>query len=159
MYRLRIFHEGLIKTLPLQDPILTAGSAPENDIVLEGAGSPSVALRLTQIEGGYSASAAHPKSKPLWNGKRSDQFLFKPGDLMEIGSARLLLELDGGEAGKAAPHAGSVRARSPGDGRGDGGGISSGLSRLCAMVAEERDLRTLLSKVMDLLLETLGGNE
>ncbi len=157
MYRLRIFHEGQTRSLPLQETVMTAGSAPENDIVLHGAGTVPVAVRLTQTDLGYSVTAAHPKAKPLWNGKRTDQFLLQPGDLMEIGSARLLLEkmelmeTDGGSFVKAPQPSGESAHPAL--------GISTGLSRLCAMVAEERDLRTLLSKVMRLLLDTLGGNE
>jgi transcriptional regulator with GAF, ATPase, and Fis domain len=147
MYRLRIFHEGRTWTLPMQEPVLTAGSSSENDIVLEGSGSPPVAVRLTRTDDGYSVSSAHSKSKPLLNGKRSDQFVLMPGNLMELGSARLLLEAEAPAGGRAAPVPGQ------------GSAISSGLTRLCGMVAEERDLRTLLTKAMNLLLESLGGKE
>jgi transcriptional regulator with GAF, ATPase, and Fis domain len=146
MYRFRIFHQGRSKPVPLQEPALTVGKSPENDVVLDGADIPDVALRLTLSDRGYSATTVSPKAKPLINGKRADQFPIAPGDLVEFGAYRLLME-DAPEAGReAAPIASD-------------GGISAGLSKLCALVAEERDLETLLSKIMRLLLETFGGND
>jgi transcriptional regulator with GAF, ATPase, and Fis domain len=156
---MRIFSEGQIRTVSLQEPVLTAGSGAENDLVLAGANIPEVAIRLTQTDLGFSVTAANAKFKPLWNGKPCDQFMLKPGDLMEIGSSRLLLESEVqysqsdtmGQKG-AMPGINLTTVNHKNE-------ISAGLSKLCLLVAEERDLKTLLSKVMHLLLETLGGKE
>ncbi|MDB5105068.1 MAG: Response regulatory protein [Fibrobacteres bacterium] len=144
MHRLRIFEAGSVKSIPLADSVLTAGTAPDNEIVLTGSDIPPIALRLSLTGDGYSVSVAGPKAKPSLNGERSEHFRFRPGDLLEIGSARLLLELDAAPAMQ-----GDAVSR----------GFSASLSKLCALVAEERDLKTLLTRVMGLLLESFGGTE
>jgi transcriptional regulator with GAF, ATPase, and Fis domain len=146
MYRFRVFHEGHVTTIPLQDSVLTAGKSPENEIILEGSDIPDVALRFALTDAGYSVVVANTKAKLTINGKRAGQFMTRPGDLIEIGNFRLLMESEPAESREQA----GVRADRD---------ISSGLSKLCALVAEERNLKALLSKVMQLLLETLGGNE
>lgn len=146
MYRFRIFHNGRVTTVPLQDAVLTAGKSPENDIVLEGPKIPDVALRLALNDEGYSIAVTDTRAKPLVNGKRANQFMAKPGDLIEMGEFRLLMELEAAEGRDL-------------EGQRPDRDLTSGLSKLCAMVAQERDLRNLLSKVMRLLLETFGGNE
>ncbi|MEO7425108.1 MAG: sigma 54-interacting transcriptional regulator, partial [Fibrobacteria bacterium] len=125
---------------------MTLGKALENEIVMDGPEIPDVALRLTMAEGGYAASTVSAKAKTLVNGVRTDQFLIKPGDLIEIGAFRLLMELEPDRG----PQSETVSTRL---------GITHGLCKLCDLVAEERDLNALLSKIMGLLLETFGGNE
>lgn len=146
MRRLRIFHQGRVILFPLREPVLTLGSDGGNDIVLAGGDLPPLAARIRLAEDGYRLESVSAKVKTLRNGKREDAFALAPGDLAELGSARLLVEDDGPGPAEAE------RAR------GDSA-LSAGLSALCAMVAEEHDLKTLLGKAMRLLLDQLGGDE
>lgn len=144
MYRFRIFEKGLVRLVPVAEPVLTVGLSQENDIVLQAPDVPPLALRVALTGEAFTVAAAGPKCKPFHNGKRADQFDLRPGDLLEVGGARLLLEREDGESG-ARP------AASP--------AVPPGLSRLCALVAEERDLKALLRKVMRLSLESFQGDE
>jgi transcriptional regulator with GAF, ATPase, and Fis domain len=149
MFCLRIFQPCHHLILPLGEDLLTAGSAPENEIVLQGPGQPPLAFRLSRSETGYVFASASPHCKALINGKRSESSHLKPGDRLELGNAVFILD-----------HADSPSASAPGE-RGDrsGSGFRSGLSRLCALVAEERDLKILLEKIMRMLQETFDGDE
>ena len=156
---LRIFHPEGSRVVSLRDPALTVGSSPDNEVVLTDPEVPLLALRLTLTAEGYIVAPAPGKSKVELNGKRLAQVLLKPGDMLRLGSHNVLFDREAhGESGAeaiAGPESGSAA----GNAAGTPAGIPAGLSRLCAMVAEERDLKTLLAKVMRLLLDTLGGNE
>ena len=145
MPRLRIYHQGRIAAFSLREAVHTVGSEAGNDVVLAGGDLPPLAARIRLGEAGYLLESASPKVKPLRNGKRDDGFPLAPGDLIELGPVRILVE--GEEAGAVAP---AARSDAP---------LAEGLSALCALVAEERDLKTLLGKAMRLLLDLLGGDE
>jgi transcriptional regulator with GAF, ATPase, and Fis domain len=84
------------------------------------------------------------------NGKRVDPAFLRPGDRLEVG--RLILILDhASEASskEAAPEAADRR----------GVPLQSGLAKLCALVAEERDMNVLMQNLMNLLLEAFGGDD
>jgi transcriptional regulator with GAF, ATPase, and Fis domain len=146
MYRFRIFCKGQVRFWPIQDPVLLIGSGPDADLVLEDRDIPAVALRLALIGDAFSASAADAKAKPWFNARRADQAELRPGDLIELGGTRLLLESDaGGPEGEAEKTLATA--------------MPPGLERLCALVSEERDLEALLGKVMRLSLEVFAGDE
>jgi transcriptional regulator with GAF, ATPase, and Fis domain len=150
MYRFRIFAKGQVRLWPIQDPVILIGSGREADLVLEGPDIPPVALRLALTGDAFTASAADAKAKPCFNARRADQAELRPGDLIELGGARLLLESDPGGADGGRDTEGGKQAP---------GAMPPGLERLCALVSEERDLEALLGKVMRLSLEVFAGDE
>ena len=142
--------------MSLREPALTLGSAAENEIVLLDPEVPPLALRMTMAMDGYSVTPANPKAKVEVNGKRLNQALLKAGDILRIGSHRILFDQsDRSDLLDRDPEAGSGAAAVPSA----AAATPAGLSKLCALVAEERDLKVLLSKIMRLLLDTMGGKE
>ncbi|GEM_PF-235578 len=163
MFCFRVFQNGKATTVPLQESFLTGGSAPDNEIVLADPAIPGVAFRMTLDVSGYTLSSAHAQSKPVVNGKRADKILLRAGDRLEIGSLALVLdnleEIPGSvQVTSSAGHGSASGAINSGR---DASlpGFREGLARLCALVAGERDLQTLLTKTMGLLLEVFGGKE
>ncbi len=147
MYCLRIFHEKGSEIVPLLEPTLTLGSAPENEIILSDPEIPSVALRMFLAEGGLKIALVQTRVKFSLNGKRCEEGVLKPGDRLELGSYALILDhlqqLQDSEGEK-------VELKS---------NLQTGLTKLCALVATERDLQTLVTKIMGLLIEVFKGNE
>jgi transcriptional regulator with GAF, ATPase, and Fis domain len=116
------------------------GRGRENDLVLDDPEVPEIAFSLARVEDGFRVTSADARLR--LNGKRCGQGLFRIGDLLEFGPYRAILDLSGPEpAGPSRPDA-----------------VPPGLSRLCALVAEEHDLRNLLKRILDLLVNTLGGD-
>jgi transcriptional regulator with GAF, ATPase, and Fis domain len=151
MYCLRIYGPGSHEVMALGEAMLTAGSDAENEIVLKGPGFPALAFGLSRAEGGYAFASASPLCRALVNGKRCDSILLKPGDRLEAGGSVLILDFAGHPAaGAPCPDSGTA-ARDV--------ALRAGLSRLCSLVAEERDLKILLDKTMRVLLETFGGDD
>jgi len=150
MYRFRIISKGQVRLWPFPDSVVLIGSGPDSDLVLAGADIPPLALRLSLSGDSFRADALDPKAKPIFNAKRADAAEVRPGDLIELGGTRLLLEKDaaGGHESAGAGPAIPSEAKVP-----------PGLARLCALVAEERDLESLLRQVMRLSLEAFHGDE
>src|SRR5687768_15808416 len=132
-------------TLPLNEAGRTAGSAPYNDNVLPEPSVPDLAFRITLMEGGAALAAVHPSWRPRVNGLPSVTSLLRPGDRVEAGGLVLTLAF---QEEPARPSGGGCRPE-----------FREALTRLCAWVAEERDLHGLLVKFMKLLLEAFHGNE
>jgi transcriptional regulator with GAF, ATPase, and Fis domain len=159
MFGFRCFGPEGARTLPVQESVLTAGRSPDNEIHLDDPDIPELALRFTLAEGGIHLAVLDPRFRPLVNGSRVENRLLRPGDRLEAGSRVLILDLLD-EADSASPQPdGSRGAEDGGPGGPRRNGFRAGLARLCALVAEERDLKGLLEKLMRLLLDTLGGNE
>src|SRR3954464_10916640 len=144
MYSLRIFHSGKARLVPLEDAALTVGSASDNDVVLDDSSLPALAFGLTLSDSGYvvrSIQHAAISKIPLVNGVPGEGALLRPGDRLELGSFAMILEAADAVEAPERP------------------GLGEGLSKLCAWVAEERDLKALLEKAMQLLLQTFGADE
>ncbi|MBW8886919.1 MAG: sigma 54-interacting transcriptional regulator [Fibrobacteres bacterium] len=150
MYRFRIFSKGKVRLWPLPDSVVLIGSGADCDLVLEGADIPPLALRLSLTGDSFRADSLDPKAKPIFNAKRADAAEVRTGDLIELGATRILIEkdADGGDKSVGADPALSSE-----------GAVPPGLARLCALVAEERDLESLLRQVMRLSLEAFRGDE
>jgi transcriptional regulator with GAF, ATPase, and Fis domain len=144
MFCFRIFHPQGSSIVSLREPAITLGSSHENEVVVEDIEVPPLALRMALGADGYIILPCTPKFKLEVNGKKVSQGLLKVGDILQMGSHRLIF--DNEVTNKILPPSSESN-------------IPKGLSKLCALVAEERDLKVLLSKTMHLLLETMGGNE
>jgi DNA-binding NtrC family response regulator len=155
MFCFRLFSPGRTGSLALGEAALTAGRAADNDLILDDPSIPEVAFRLTVEEEGCSLRSAASTAALVVNGRRVEAAFLKPGDRLEVG--KLVLVLDRESAGAGDSPAGPHAPPSPGTGR--EGSFLDGLSRLCAMVAEERDLEALMGKLMGLLRETFGSDE
>ncbi len=151
MYCLRIFQSGTHQVVTLDYDLLTAGSALENEIVLKDTGQPSLAFRLSRVDGGYSFASTSPQCKAYVNGKRCDSAILKPGDRFEVGTAVFILDFfaDPAPLQKYEDSNPAIQKRD----------LRSGLSHLCAAVAEERDIKILLDKTMHMLLNIFRGDE
>jgi two-component system response regulator GlrR len=145
MYRFRIFSKGQARVWPIQDPAFLIGSGRDADLVLEGPDIPPVALRMALIGDAFNAFAVDAKAKPRFNARRAEQAELRPGDLLELGGTSLLLEI-----APETPEAGDAPTAI---------GVPPGLERLCALVSEERDLESLLRKLMALSLESFRGDQ
>lgn len=147
MYCFRIFESSGSRVIPMQEPLLTAGSARENDMVLTGSGIPGLAFRLSETGSGISFASASPQCKASLNGKRTESATLRMGDRLEIGDTVLILDGCPSPENGGAAHTGPARD------------FHAGLTRLCGLVAEERDLKVLLEKTMRMMLEHFRGDE
>jgi transcriptional regulator with GAF, ATPase, and Fis domain len=144
MFCFHLTDDAGTRILPLGEAVLTAGSAPDNEIVLADPSVPALAFRMTLMEGGAALAAVHPSWRPRVNGHPAETALLRPGDRLEAGRLSLAfarLEEPAGPSDGSRPE------------------FRAALTRLCAWVAEERDLHGLLAKLMKLLLEAFRGNE
>ena len=146
VYCFRLFGPGMSGVLPITEAALTAGRSPDNDLVLDHASIPPVAFRLTVDEEGCSITSSDPGTRLAVNGRRVDPAFLRPGDRLEVGDLILILDH---AVEEAATEAESRR----------GIPFQSGLAKLCALVAEERDMKVLMQKVMNLLLEAFGADD
>ncbi len=139
------------RVLPLDVSALTAGSSPDNDLVLPHATVPPVAFRLTVGEESCSLTAAGAEIPLYLNGRRTTSAHLRPGDRLDLGELALVLDVlpddDAAPAGQGPAEDGS------------GAAFRDHLTGLCALVAEERDLPALLEKLMTRLLQAMGGDE
>jgi transcriptional regulator with GAF, ATPase, and Fis domain len=151
MYCFYLEDRETTRLLPLHDTVLTAGRAPDNEIVLDDPSVPELAFRLTLREDGAALAVLQPGWSPRVNGLPCDHAVLRPGDRLEAGSLVLTLAAqEGGEGGGGGPPAGGPGARVD---------FRASLTRLCTLVAGERDLKGLLEKFMGLLLEAFRGDE
>ncbi|MBD3320735.1 MAG: GAF domain-containing protein [Chitinivibrionales bacterium] len=127
----------------LKKTVLLMGNDTENDIVLQEKEVPPIAARLERSAEGYSIKAIKPGAVKV-NGKKIKNRCLAYGDRIEIGPCVFIFET-GSEAGDAGP---GVTEQTLGS-----------FSRFCEAVGKERDLKTLLRKIITSLFEVIGGEE
>lgn len=152
MLYIRLIGPGVSREIPLLDSVLTAGRAGDNDIVLDDASLPNLAFRLSLAGDGLALAALHPSWRPLVNGRAAGSTALRLGDRLEAGPFLLILD----RAPEEAPASGSPACPGAGGGRRD---HRAALARLCALVAEERELQGLMRKLMGLLLDAFAADQ
>lgn len=119
------------------------GTSRENDVVLPEQDLPDIAARLTIEDNRYLLESMHGGNAVKLNGKKIKKTYLQENDSFAIGSRQWVL----------------INAEQPSTVTGDAKAIVQNLMKFTDEVGRERDLRVLLRKIMDSLLELIGGTE
>lgn len=146
MDRLRKIMHNSTETVPLSAKVMCIGSSEENDIVLFDDRAPEVAAKIETEGDTYTIEPVRSGAVRV-NGKKVKSAQLGPGDKIEIGTSTLVFERD--LTGRSAAEAASGNMHS----------VLSSISRFAEKVGTERNLKKLLQKVTETLVEVIGGTE
>ncbi len=145
MPQLRYISLDKSRAFSLPSKTIHIGRLEENDIVLRSTRIPDIAAEITCKSGKYSISALQSGNMRI-NGKKCKTVMLSPGDRIEIGSEIFIF--DHGEDDKKVSHEPSLAES-----------VFEKISHFTQIVGRERDLRKLLSTIIKILIETVGGND
>lgn len=131
--------------ISLPEKTVHIGSLEENDIVLQGSRVPDIAAEITFERGVYSISTLQSSSVRI-NGKKCKTVILNPGDRIEIGKDIFIF--DHTSNGKKAVQDPEYAAN-----------IFEKIAHFAEIVGRERDLRKLLSAIIRILIESVGGKD
>ncbi len=134
------------KNFELSNKTIHIGKLKDNDIVLNSEKISDIAAELTCHNGGYNLNAY--QSTPIKiNGKKcKSSVTLKPGDRIEIGPDIFIFDHKKTAEKKEQD---SPQATN----------IFEYITHFAEIVGRERDLKKLLSTIIEILLETVGGND
>jgi transcriptional regulator with GAF, ATPase, and Fis domain len=142
---LRCYFDGQSKSTELSARMVLIGSSPENDIVVKDDFREGVSAKIEPLaSGGHTIEAVRGGAVRV-NGKKIGKHALAPGDRIEIGGTVMVYDV--------AP-----AALSPDDGLPSGSSFSA-LYDFIESVGTERDLRTLLVRLMGILQKLLRGSD
>jgi len=132
-------------SISLPEKTVHIGSLEENDIVLKGSRVPDIAAEITFEQGMYSISTLQSSSVRI-NGKKCKTVILNPGDRIEINQDIFIF--DHTSNGKKAVQDTEYAAN-----------IFEKITHFVEIVGRERDLRKLLSTIIRILIESVGGKD
>ncbi len=132
-------------SISLPEKTVHIGSLEDNDIVLKGSRVPDIAAEITFERGMYSISTLQSSSVRI-NGKKCKTVILNPGDRIEIGKDIFIF--DHTSNGKKAVQDPEYAAN-----------IFEKIAHFVEIVGRERDLRKLLSTIIRILIESVGGKD
>ncbi|MBD3345086.1 MAG: GAF domain-containing protein [Chitinivibrionales bacterium] len=131
------------RTIELRKSPILLGRHSDNDVVLEEKGIPDIAARIEREKEGFSLEGIKPGTAKV-NGKKIKSVALAPGDRIEIGSEIFIFD------------------ETEENNRSDKSSLEQtmhSISRFCEAIGKERDLKTLLRKIINSLFEIIGGEE
>lgn len=134
------------RDIPLTGKTFHIGRLGENDIVLSNTRSPDIAAELTYI-GEELHIAALQSGFIKVNGKKCKSSALLPGDRIEIDTDIFIIDRTDGTT-KLSIRTGSKTEN-----------ILDKFTHFAEIIGKERDLNKLLNTIIDILLETIGGND
>ncbi|MBD3421021.1 MAG: GAF domain-containing protein [Chitinivibrionales bacterium] len=143
MKALRHFAADCVDTVILDKSLFCLGTDEENDIRLCGSDVPAIACKL---EIGHDAVLLETMKSAVVkvNGKKVKTSGLLPGDRLEIGSDVFVLDL---------------KDDAPASGSADETKLLPSFQRFCEAVGRERNLQKLLHRLIESLLDIVGGEE
>jgi transcriptional regulator with GAF, ATPase, and Fis domain len=135
-------HEGL-KSIACAGNLLIIGRSAESDIVVSGKSASEVAAKIEPCGNSYLLTVL-AAGKVRVNGKKVSTHELKAGDRIEAGESVINCSLQ-----NPVKEQTDTMAR----------GISISMARFAEAVGRERDLKKLLNRIMNILIELLGGTD
>jgi len=126
--------------------MVCVGASADNDIVIDGAGIPQIAAKIECAGSEYVFETIQPGPVRI-NGKKLKTARLVPGDKIEIGNAVFIFEVA------------AASGETPGRTGGNRGEFFATFSRFAGIAGTERDLKTLLRKIIEALFTVIGGTE
>jgi len=134
--------------LTLTGSIVHIGRLAENDIVLKSPRAPDIAAEVKFCDNKPHIQALQSGALRI-NGKKNRYAQLNPGDKIEIGDDVLIVDFR--KEGRGASISGNENNKPE--------NILKSLNLFAEIVGRERDLNTLIRKIIDILLEILGGDD
>jgi transcriptional regulator with GAF, ATPase, and Fis domain len=141
---LRYFGQNGATDFNLGNRLTLVGSSKECDIVLDDISISGAALKISPDVNGYRFEVL-PEGKCRLNGEKIKKGRLKPGDRLEIGTHVFIGDM-----------AEDVQVRLPGEGSDQ---FRETLALFTGSIGKERDLRKLLTRLMETLLGLLNGSD
>ena len=142
-YLLREFTNGASSPIELRGRMVSIGSSPENDVVVSDPSIDDAAAKIDPCGEGYVLEAIQ-KEKVRLNGKKVKSAALSPGDRIEVGSRVIIFD----RARETAAEKSAVTDP-----------FFAALNKFTELVGKERDLQKLLTRLMQLLMELVGGSD
>lgn len=148
MLVLKKIKDNTTEAIPLSGRVLYLGKHRENDIVIDDERIADIVAKLCFEDGVYTIIALKSGSVRI-NGKKCNSSICSLGDRIEIGKTVFVFDNSNSDEAKKTEIGFSKKAEN----------LFNRFAHFTEMVGRERDLNKLLSTIMEILLETIGGND
>ncbi len=143
-YKIRWYRDEEHYDFALVKRGMLIGAAPENDIRIPGTEVADVAAKIEYTDSRYIISGFKPETVVV-NGRKKKKHALEPGDRFELAGKVFVF----GQYDQSNDSSSKSRIATPVD----------DLTHFAELVAQERELDSLLKKIIDALLKTIGGTD